>query len=156
MSKFSNHLSETIEVEGIYFDEYDEIVKPDRRFLIPNYFIDYWLNRLGPTLSWIVISLQQACWRANEENSCIIAQSVIAEEIGIERHTIGRLLRDNQWAHWFIPQMEYEPGSVDGKGLYYPSPRKYTVYPLPPLIPEHLAGLYVHFQKQCSGANDSP
>jgi hypothetical protein len=58
----------TAEVIGIYLNNYQQIVKPNRRFLISDYFINYWLRDLGPTLAWIVISLQQACWRADDDH----------------------------------------------------------------------------------------
>jgi hypothetical protein len=137
------------EVTGIYLNKYQEIVKPNQRFLIPNYFIHYWVNRLGPTLAWIVISLQQACWRADDDH-CTIAQLVIGEEIGIHRHTVSKELHNNPLRHWYIPEVQIQPGIINYKDkTYQPLPSKYTVYLSTPLIPEHLAGLYRYFQKVC-------
>jgi len=150
MEKISSQAAEnTVEVSGLYLNKYQQIVKPNRRFLIPNYFIQHWVSRLGPTLAWIVISLQQACWRADDDH-CTLAQATMAEEIGIHRHTVSKELHKNGWRHWFIPQIEEQPGLINKKReTYQPLPHKYTVYLVTPLIPEHLAGLYVYFQKQC-------
>lgn len=139
-------------VTGIYLNEYDRVVKPQQRFLIPNYFIEYWVNRLGPTLSWIVVSLQQACWRENSDQ-CTISQSLIADEIGMERRTVSRVLRESPVRHWFIPDIEDQKGIVHrASKTYQPLPHKYTVYLSIPLTPEHMAGLYEYFRQECPSA----
>lgn len=140
-------------VTGIYLNEYDRVVKPQQRFLIPNYFIEYWVNRLGPTLSWIVVSLQQACWRENSDQ-CTISQSLIADEIGMERRTVGRVLRESPVRHWFIPDIEDQKGIVHrASKTYQPLPHKYTVYLSIPLTPEHMAGLCEYFRQECPTAS---
>ena len=147
MSSLSKSEPTTL-VTGIYLSDYDRIVKPQQRFLIPNYFINYWLRQLGPTLAWIVVSLQQACWRQNGDQ-CTISQSTIADEIGLERRTVGRILKENPLRHWYIPEVEYQKGRVDPKSnSYQPLPYKYTVYLSTPLTPEHLAGLYEYFRRE--------
>lgn len=136
-------------VTGLYLNEYDRVVKPQQRFLIPNYYIEYWVNRLGPTLSWIIVSLQQACWRENNDQ-CTISQSIIAEEIGMERRTVGRVLKENLLRHWFIPDIEYQKGVIHrASKTYQPLPYKYTVYLSIPLTPEHMAGLAEYFRQEC-------
>jgi hypothetical protein len=135
------------EVDGLYLSEYDKVVKPHQLFLIPNYFIRYWVNRLGTTQAWIVLSLQQACWRADEDQ-CAISQASIAEEIGIRRRTVGRILREHPMRHWYIPEISYQNGVVKN-ATYYPLPNKYQVYLSTPLIPEHMAGLYAYMQSTC-------
>lgn len=144
----TSNAGQIIEAEGIYLDEYEKIVKPNQLFLIPNYFIHYWVRRLGVALAWIVVALQQACWRASDDR-CSLPQTEIAEEIGLERHTVSRILKENAWRHWYIPQIEYQRGHIDQEGIYYPLPRKYQIYLSTPLIPEHLAGLYLYFQEKC-------
>ena len=132
------------QITGLYLTEYDRIVKPQQRFLIPNYFIEHWVSRLGTTFAWVVISLQQACWRANDD-TCIISQSALAEEIGLERRTINRILKKNPLRHWYVPTIAYQKGVVKNK-TYQPLPNKYTIYLSTPLIPEHLGGLFTFFQ----------
>lgn len=138
-----------IAVKGLYLDEYEAIVKPHQAFLISNYFIQYWLRRLGTTLGWIIMSLLQACWRENEDE-IEIDQRTIAEEIGLDRRTVGRQTKDNAWYHWFLPKIEENRGEKQKDNSYKPLPKKYHVYLSIPLIPEHLAGLYVFFQRRCS------
>ncbi|GIK40416.1 MAG: hypothetical protein BroJett011_42490 [Chloroflexota bacterium] len=138
-----------ITVKGLYLDEYEAIVKPHQAFLISNYFIRYWLRRLETTLGWIIMSLLQACWRANEDE-IEIDQRTIAEEIGLDRRTVGRQTKDNAWYHWFLPKIEENRGEKQKDNSYKPLPKKYHVYLSIPLIPEHLAGLYVFFQRRCS------
>lgn len=140
-------------VTGIYLTEYDRVVKPQQRFLIPNYYIEYWVNRLGPSLSWIIVSLQQACWRESNDQ-CTISQSIIADEIGLERRTVGRVLKENSLRHWFIPDIEYQKGIIHrASKTYQPLPYKYTVYLSIPLTPEHMAGLGEYFRQECPTAN---
>src|SRR5215510_7598863 len=127
-------------------DDYRKIVRPNQLFLIPNYFIYYWLQRLGPTLAWIVVSLQQAYWRSRGDH-CTIAQTVIAEEIGIHRHTVAKELRENPWRPWHIPVIAYQKGVADENGIYHPLPNRYEIYDTPPLTPEHLAGLYAYLRQ---------
>jgi hypothetical protein len=139
----------TAEVTGIYLNEYQRIVKPNRRFLIPTYFVQRWVSRLGPTLAWIVVSLQQACWRADDDH-CAVAQTTIAEEIGIHRHTVSKELQENPFRAWFIPSIESQPGIINPQdNTYQPLPSRYTIYLSTPLIPEHLAGLYHYFRQEC-------
>lgn len=142
---------DAVHITAAYLDEaYEKIVKPQRRFLIPNYFIHHWVRRLGPTLAWLVISLQQACWRADADH-CTISQAELGEELGFTERAVRKVLKKNPWLSWFVPQIAYQKGTVDRRGIYRPWPRQYTVYVSPPLIPEHLAGLYHYFQQACPG-----
>ncbi len=137
------------EVTGLYLNKYQEIVKPNQRFLVSNYFIHYWLRKLGPTLAWIIVSLQQACWRADND-TCITSQTAIGDEIGLTDRTIRKVLKKNPFRHWFIPEIQYQPGNFDyKKKVYQPLPNKYTVYLSSPLTPEHLAGLYGYLRTVC-------
>lgn len=150
MPKNSTLVNEaTAEVTGLYLNKYQEIVKPNQRFLVSNYFIHYWLRKLGPTLAWIIVSLQQACWRADND-ICTISQTTIGDEIGLTDRTIRKVLKKNPFRHWFIPEIQYQPGTFDHKKkVYQPLPNKYTVYLSSPLIPEHLAGLYGYLRTVC-------
>lgn len=150
MPKNSTLANEAItEVTGLYLNKYQEIVKPNQRFLVSNYFIHYWLRKLGPTLAWIIVSLQQACWRADND-TCITSQTAIGDEIGLTDRTIRKVLKKNPFRHWFIPEIQYQPGNFDyKKKVYQPLPNKYTVYLSSPLTPEHLAGLYGYLRTVC-------
>ena len=150
MPKISTPVNEaTAEVTGLYLNKYQEIVKPNQRFLVSNYFIHYWLRKLGPTLAWIIVSLQQACWRANDA-TCITSQTVIGDEIGLTDRTIRKVLKENPFRHWFIPEIQYQPGIFDYKNkVYQPLPNRYTVYLASPLTPEHLVGLYGYLRAVC-------
>ncbi len=104
-------------------------------------------------LSWIIVSLQQACWREHSDQ-CSISQSTIADEIGIERRTVSRVLKENPLRHWYIPEVEYQKGIVNHKRkTYQPLPNKYTIYLSTPLTPEHMTGLYQYLQIQCPGGS---
>lgn len=135
-------LTQTAQVTGLYLTDYDRVVKPQQRFLIPNYFIEYWVSRLGPSFAWVVVSLQQACWRANAD-SCVISQAVLADEIGLERRSVSRILKTNKMRQWYIPTIAQQKGRVRDK-TYQPLPHKYTIYLSTPLIPEHLSGLWAY------------
>ena len=150
MPKISTPVNEaTAQVTGLYLNNYQEIVKPNQRFLVSNYFIHYWLRKLGPTLAWIIVSLQQACWRANDA-TCIISQTVIGDEVGLTDRTIRKVLKENPFRHWFIPDIQYQPGTFDyKKKVYQPLPNKYAVYLASPLTPEHLAGLCGYLRTVC-------
>jgi hypothetical protein len=148
MAKNSTDHDEFSEVTITYLDDYyQRIVKPGQQFLIPNYFVNYWLKRLGPTFAWVVVALQQAGWRAalHHEN-CSISQAMIGEEIGVHRHTVAKELNTNPWCSWHVPTISYQKGITDAHGVYRPLPNVYEIYEPSPLVPEHLAGLYHYFQ----------
>lgn len=144
-------------IEGIHQYIYEQLVKPSQYFLIPKYFIDYWLHKLGPKTAWIYISLQQAWWREqNRQNSdptaknkkvyCQLSQKAIAKELGMERHAISRGINQNPWRHWIIPKVEKQWGWKIGTDKYHRPATKYTLNLSMPLVPEHLKGLYVYFK----------
>ena len=128
-------------VTGLYLTDYERTVKPHQRFLLPNYVVWYWVRKLGPTLAWVVVSLQQACWRAKDD-VCTISQAEIAEEIGVDRTTVIRALR-HPLCHWFIPTV-----TTQNRGEHH-LPNEYHVYTTPPLIPLHLSGLDHYLTETC-------
>lgn len=139
----------TAKVQGIYLTDYERIVKPHQRFLVSNYFIHYWLRKLHASLAWIIVSLRQACWRA-ENDTCTISQINIGNEIGLTNKTVGIILNTNPFRHWFIPEIKYQKGVFDQKGkTIQPLPNRYTVHLSDPLTPEHLAGFYAYLQTTC-------
>jgi len=144
--------TELASITGLYLNEYEEIVKPHRQFLISDYFINHWLRRLKPSLAWIVIALQQACWRVDAD-TCTISQTQLGQEIGINRSTITRSLK-NPWRHWFIPTISYNQAAFNlRKKTFQPLPAQYTVYLSSPLIPDHLTG-FLGYLKDVVPAKD--
>lgn len=149
MSHRASPVDERAEIFGIYLNDYQELVKPHQKLLLDNYFIRQWVHRLGHNFSWIVICMQQACGRA-ETDHCTLSQSIIGTEVGIHRETVATELNNNPWRHWFIREMVSPKGTYDSQAnLYQPAPRRYTIYMVTPLVPEHLAGLYSYFWQTC-------
>lgn len=143
--KQPQNVPETASITGLYLNEYQEIVKPHQQLLISDYFINHWIRRLKPTLSWIVVALQQACWRADDDR-CTISQAKLCEEIGINRTTVTRALK-NPWRHWLIPAVTYNKATFNPKKRsFQPLPAQYSVFLTPPLTPDHLTGLYTYLK----------
>jgi hypothetical protein len=136
-------------VTGLSLNEYEEIVKPHRQLLISDYFINYWVSRLNPTLAWIVVALQQACWRVDAD-TCTISQAQLCHEVGINRATITRSLKAPM-RRWLIPNITYNQSTFNyHKQAFQPLPAQYTVYLSPPLTPEHLTGLLGYLKASVS------
>ncbi|RLC89972.1 MAG: hypothetical protein DRI77_15200, partial [Chloroflexi bacterium] len=50
-------------LEGIRLDAYDAIVRPDRVFAVRTYTLRRWTPILGATGFWLLVALQQSCYR---------------------------------------------------------------------------------------------
>lgn len=137
---------DTATVVSHYLTEYGRIVRPHQRFTIPKYFIDHWLSRLGPTFAWLVISFQQAYW-LGDSGARPISLETLAKQLGLTYSILDRELRENPFRHWFIQAFDSQGQAVDlSSKPSDPLPPQYQVYTNPPLIPEHLAGLYAYLR----------
>ncbi|HIC95823.1 TPA: XRE family transcriptional regulator, partial [Candidatus Bipolaricaulota bacterium] len=98
-------------LEQAYANAYNEIVQPDRVFVASQYFRRKWVPLLGPSLAWLIIALRQRCYYNRETGElrdwCLVTQKELAEEIGVSRRTLQRLLR-HPYAGWFIEEIQCE------------------------------------------------
>jgi hypothetical protein len=70
--------------------------------------------------------------------------------VGVNRTTITRSLK-NPWRPWLIPDITYnQPTFNYQKQSFQPLPAQYTVYLSPPLIPDHLTGLFGYLKANVS------
>jgi hypothetical protein len=64
-------------------------------------FIDEWVPLLGPSLAWLVVGLRQQCFWNQRRNWCIVDKATLADETGMDKRTIERLLK-KPISHWFV------------------------------------------------------
>ena len=98
-----------------YHELENEVKNPDRVRIQTEYFWKKWAPRLGPTMTVLVITLRSYCYynklTKEKRDYCYPEQAILAQQVGVERKTILRELRDNPYAHYFIrrePQYRYD------------------------------------------------
>lgn len=87
-----------IVLEPAYRDVYNELTRPDRIAVVPQYFWNKWAPILGPIPSMLYLRLRQYCYynpqTGETRNECWPKQSTLARDIGVKkRHTVGKALK---------------------------------------------------------------
>ena len=124
---------------GYDLDHLDyHFINPDRVFRATHFFIDQWLPLLGPSLAWLVVAMQQACWRNGTRHPTgQISQRQLGKLCDLKRETVNRHLNNpNSLLDYFITATDPVRKPDGGRG----SNRYHIVLndPLPPLF---IAGL---------------
>jgi len=101
---------ETLRLQEVYANLYNEITQPDRVAVMTQYFRQNWVPRLGHSLAWLIIALRQHCYwnrKTGEVRSwCQVTQEELAAEIGVEPRTIRRLLQQPEVGRFIIEVKE--------------------------------------------------
>jgi len=150
---------ETLQLQKVYANLYNEIIEPDRVVVMTQYFRRAWVPRLGHSLAWLIIALRQRCYwnRKTGElrNSCQVTQEDLAAEIGVEPRTVRRLL-EHPLAERFIIEVKgrYNYDQRLGKRV-----RETTTYQIrmdDPLTPEDEALLRQRLEDTAGGQTSDP
>lgn len=89
---------ELYELRGAYLDAYDAIVKPHQIFPVKLYTLRRWTPILGASGFWLLVALQQACFKnPHSQDWCIISKPRLAEESALSEPTVHRYLRDDDY-----------------------------------------------------------
>ncbi len=90
---------------GVRLDAYDAVVKPDQVLPVRLYTLRRWAPRLGATGFWLLVTLQQQCYRNPKgPDWCIIGRAGLAEIAGVSEATVQRYLHRGEYSsglcHW--------------------------------------------------------
>ena len=127
---------------GVYHDQRNAIIQPDKLEIHTQYFRRCWRPLLGPTLSELIRELRQRCHYRSRRNVFKTTYKNLAQSLGVSEKTIKRALqRDehgqfkNAYLNKFIVGMESvtvqdDQGKIRGDGT------QFIVYLDEPLTPE--------------------
>ena len=126
---------------GYDLDHLDyHFINPDRVFRATHFFIDQWLPLLGPSLAWLVVAMQQACWRNGTRHPTgQISQRQLGKLCDLKRETVNRHLnKGHSLLRHFITSVEAVHNTDGGR-----SSNRYHIVLNDPLPPQFVAGLHV-------------
>ena len=131
---------------GIRLDAYDAVVRPDRVFPVRLYTLRRWAPILGATGFWLLVTMQQLCYR-NPRGSdwCTISRAKLAEKAGVSEATVQRYLRSDRYGsglqHWIRTVRKHTRRWSSRAGRYVQPPNRYHVVMDAPLAPVDQRGL---------------
>ncbi len=79
-----------------YRTVYEQIVRPDRRVVLPGYF-RRWLPVLGPKLAWMYVAMRQLAYQYGERHGTVVKRfstAAVAALSGMSRRTARRILNN--------------------------------------------------------------
>ncbi|MEA3340312.1 MAG: hypothetical protein U9R15_10130, partial [Chloroflexota bacterium] len=134
-------------LHGIYLDAYDAVVKPDNVWPISRYVLRRWAPVLGASAFWLLVTLQQLCYRNSKsaDNSwCQVGRRRIAEESSLSESSIHRLLHEETYrttglCHWV--RFQGRRSWSNEAGTVVQRPNRYDIALTPPLAPVDQRGL---------------
>ena len=151
--------SESLRLQEVYANLYNEITQPDRVAVMTQYFRQNWVPRLGHSLAWLIISLRQRCYwnrkTGEVRNWCQVTQEELAAEIGVEPRTIRRLLQQPE-ASRFIIEVKERYGYDQRLGKRVRETTTYQIRMDDPLTPEDEALLRQRLEENAAGLEIDP
>ncbi len=131
-------------LHGVYLDAYDAIVRPHRVWSVRVYTLRRWAPILGASGFWLLIALQQLCYRNQQGHWCIATREKLAEDSGVSESTVHRLLHGERYrssglCHW-VSLRQRRVWSADA-GRVVQRANRYDAALDPPLAPVDQQGL---------------
>ncbi len=134
-------------LHGIYLDAYDVIVNPHNIWPVSHYTLRRWAPILGGSAFWLLIALQQLCYRNSHsprKNWCHISRPLLAEEASLGEGSIHRLLHEEPYkekglCHWI--RLKSRRSWSDETKTVVQDVNRYQVVLTPPLVPADQRGL---------------
>jgi hypothetical protein len=160
LSSEEQHRRETLYgLEGVRLDAYDEMVKPDRVFPVRLYTLRRWAPKLGATGFWLLVTLQQECFRNRRGATwCTISRSKLAAAAAVSENTVHRYLQESEHTdtgldHWIqiVHRHEYQWSNSAGR-MVQPTNRYHVVMDAP-LAPVDQRGIAQIVQERGGGPN---
>lgn len=130
------------EFEGVYYDQRNAIIQPDKVEVHSQYFRRKWRPLLGPLLSELIRELRQRCHYKTGRNTTKVTHKELARALGVSERTVYRALdRDetgsfkNKYLNYFIKDIQVLKRS-DGRGKIRNLGTRFMIYLDEPLTPE--------------------
>ena len=150
---------DSLAVQEVYANVYNEIVKPDKVFVGTQYFRRRWVPLLGPALSWVITALRQHCYwnkgTGEKRDWCLITQEALAQEAGISVATLKRLLK-HEHADKFIMQVSHRYRYDARLRKQVRQRSMYQIRMDDPLVPEDEVLLKERLAEQLKGLSVNP
>jgi len=139
-------------LEGVYLNAYDAVVRPHRVFAVRTYTLRRWAPMLGATGFWLLVALQQQCYRnPRGDDWCVVSRPDLAKAAGMSEATVHRYLHGAKYVrswlrHWVrVPDPETvrrRPRRWSARaGRMVQPPNRYAVVMDAPLAPVDQRGL---------------
>jgi len=141
-------------LQGVYLSAYCEVVDPDNAWPVSYYVLNRWLRILTAVGFWLLIAIQQLCFRnrrSPKNNWCTVSRDQIAGEAHMAPATVDRLLHSGAHrkhegyyktrglCHW-IRFRERRKQSAEA-GTQIQDVNHYDIVLTPPLAPIDQRGL---------------
>jgi len=130
-----------LELTGVYRECYNQIVKPHRIFNVTRYFLQRWVQILGPSAAWLVVDLRQYAYWNGRRDWCQVPADQMGGHLGLHRQRVFEML-SNPWVHWFAWRHGEPHYTIrQDTGRISRSVNRYKVALSDPLVPadaEHL------------------
>jgi hypothetical protein len=151
MEKTMTRPEELYGLQGAYLDAYNAIVKPHQIFPVKLYTLRRWTPILGASGFWLLVALQQACFKnPHSQDWCIISKPRLAEESALSEPTVHRYLRDDDYEQFQLTRWVRVPTPEvvntrrrwsASAGRMVQAPNRYQVLLDPPLTQQDQRGL---------------
>ena len=130
-----------LELTGVYRECYNQIVKPHRIFSVTRYFLQRWVQILGPSAAWLVVDLRQYAYWNGRRDWCQVSADQVANDLGLHRQRVFEML-NTPWVDWFVWRHGEPHYTIrQDTGRISRSVNRYKVALSDPLVPadaEHL------------------
>jgi hypothetical protein len=137
---------------GKHLAAYDAIVRPDSVVAIRIYTLRRWAPILGASGCWLLVALQQLCYRNPKGRSwCTVNREKLAQEANLSEATVHRYLHGEEYVssglcHWVQSHPRRRWSQRAGRAVQADS--RYTVVMDAPLAPVDQRGLVQFLMEQ--------
>jgi len=136
---------------------YNACVQPDHMFVLTQYFLNYWLPRLGPSSAWLLINLRQWAGYKKERGECYLSQQQLADELGWATYKTTKKYLRKGYMPWFVEVGKPRYWFSKTEGVPRRQATNYTVIGRDLVAPSHQNGLAgclfgIHDQKALNKA----
>jgi hypothetical protein len=122
-----------LQIHQVWTDLREARVKDGFIFRVSRYFIDHWLQLLGPKAAWAVVDLQQRCY-LDKADFCLVSLKDLCAVTSVRSATTMQAIVDQPLMRWFFGKQttrQCRGGKVvRGKN-------RYTLQMGDPLTPRH-------------------
>jgi hypothetical protein len=122
-----------LQIHQVWTDLREARVKDGFIFRVSRYFIDHWLQLLGPKAAWAVVHLQQRCY-LDKTDFCLVSLKDLCAVTGVRSTTTMQVIVDQPLMRWFFAK-EITRQRRGGKVVR--GKNRYTLQMGDPLTPQH-------------------
>jgi len=122
-----------LQIHQTWTDLREARVKDGFIFRVSRYFIDHWLQLLGPKAAWAVVDLQQRCYLKKSDH-CLASLKDLCAIAGVRSTTTMQAIVDKPLMRWFFAKRATRQRRA---GKVVRGKNRYNLHMSDPLTPEH-------------------